>query len=90
MHRTCSAGLQHTQEQIVRVRAGPADLEYLHHVEELAMDITNHSDGRANVHHIALLHKELFRLCTYCFYYGLGQQLLLRKPRYTFVEVDGS
>jgi hypothetical protein len=85
-----STGLQRTQKQIVGVRAGPADLEYLHHVEELAVNITNHCNRRADVHHVALLHQKLLRLCTYCFYHGLGQQLLLREPRYALVEVDSS
>ena len=86
----CHAGSRRrTQEQIVGVRAGPANLENLHHVEELAVDVAHDGDGRADVHHVALLHEQLLRLCAYRLDHRLGQQLLLGQARYTLIEVYG-
>lgn len=79
-----------TQEEVVCVRTWPTNLEYLHHIEKLAMDITNDSDRRSNVHHVALLHEQLLGLCAYCLDDRLGQQFLLGKPRYAFIEVYAS
>ena len=53
------------------------------------MYVAHDSDGRANVHHIALLHKQLFGLGAYCLDHRLGQQLLLGEARYTLIEVYG-
>ena len=83
-------GSQRTQEQIVGIWAGSPNLEYLYHVEELAVDVADDGDGGSDVHHIALLHKELLGLCTYGLNDRLGQQLLLVQARYAFVQVDGS
>lgn len=84
------SGLPFTKKQIVRVRTRPSDLENLHHVEELAVDIANNSYGRSDVHHVALLHEELLRFGAYCLDDRLGKQLFLRQPRYTLVKVYGS
>jgi hypothetical protein len=78
-----------TQEQIIGVWTRPADLEYLHHVEELAVNVAHNGHGRSDVHHIALFHKKLFRLCAYCLNDRLCQQLLLGEARYALVEVYG-
>lgn len=51
------------------------------------MDVTDDSDGRSNVYHITLLHEQLLGLCAYCLDDRLGQQFLLGKPRYAFIEV---
>lgn len=81
---------QRTQEEVVRVWAWSSDLEDFHHVEELAMDIADDCHRRSNVHNIALLHEELFRLCAYCLDHRLGQQLLLGESRYALIEIYGS
>jgi hypothetical protein len=78
-----------TQEKIVGIRTGPANLKYLHHVKELAMNVANNCDGRPDMDYIALLHKQLLGLCTYGFDHGLGQQLLLGEARYTLIEIYG-
>jgi hypothetical protein len=49
------------------------------------VDVTDHRDWRKNVHDIALLHQQLFRLGTYCLDDGLGEQLFLAQPRYTLI-----
>lgn len=53
------------------------------------MDITHDRDWRSDMHHIALLHKQLFRLGAYCLDDRFGQQLLLGEARYTLIEVYG-
>jgi hypothetical protein len=78
-----------TEEQIVGVRTRPANLKYLHHVEELAVDVADYGDGRADVHHVALLHEQLLGFCAYRLDDRLGQQLLLGEARYTLIEVYG-
>lgn len=79
-----------TQKEIVCVRTRSSDLEDLHHVEELAMDVADDRHGRSNMHDIALLHKQLLRLGAYCLDDRLSQELFLRQPRYALVEVYGS
>lgn len=76
-----------TQEEVVGVRARPTNLEYLHHIKELAVDVADNRHGRSDVHHIALLHEQLLGLCTYCLDDGLGEQLLLGQAGYAFIQV---
>jgi len=77
------------EEQIVCVGAETADAKDFEHVEELAMDVADDGDRCCYVHHITLLHKELFRFGAYGFDDRVGQELLFVEPRNTFVEVDG-
>jgi hypothetical protein len=77
----------HTQKQIVGVWTASANLEDLHHVEKLAVDVTHDGDGRPDVHHVALLHEQLLGLCAYCLDHRLGQQLLLGEALYALVDV---
>ena len=51
-----------TKEQIVGVGTVAADAENLDKVEELSVDISNDSNGRADVDDVGLAHKKLFRL----------------------------
>jgi len=83
-------GRRRTEEEVVGVRTRPANLEYLHHIEELAVDVTHDSNGRSDVHHIALFHEQLLGFGAYCLDHRLGEQLLLRQARYAFIEVYGS
>jgi hypothetical protein len=76
-----------TQEEVVRIRTWSTNLKDLHHIEELAMDITDNGDGCSDVNHIALLHEQLLSLCAYCLYDRLRKQLLLGQPGYTFIQV---
>lgn len=66
-----------TEEEIICIRAESSNLEDLNHIEELTVNITNYGDGGVDMHDIALLHKEFFRLGAYCFDYAVGQQLLV-------------
>jgi hypothetical protein len=63
------------------------NLENLYHVEELAVNVTHHGDGRLDVDDIALSHQQLFRFGTDCFNDGLGEELLIVQSGYAFVEV---
>lgn len=40
------------------------------------------------MYHIALLHQELLRLCTYCLDNGVREKLFLIQALYTFIQVD--
>jgi hypothetical protein len=82
-------GRGRTQEQVVGVGAGPANLENLHHVEELAVDVTDDGHGRADVHHVALLHEQLLGLGAYRLDDRFGEQLLLGQARDALIEVHG-
>lgn len=42
------------------------------------------------MHHIALLHKELFGLCAYRLDNGVREELFFIQALYTFVQVDAS
>ena len=79
-----------TKEQVVCIWTRPSDLEDLHHVKELAVDIAHDSHRRSYVHNITLLHKEFFGFGAYCFDDRLGQQLLFRQPRYALIKVYSS
>lgn len=65
-------GDQHTQEKIIGVGTGPSNLEYLNHVEELAVDIAHDGNRCPDVHDIALLHEQLLGFGAYCFDDRLG------------------
>jgi len=54
------------------------------------MNVSDDSDGRAHMDHIALPHEELFCLCAYCLNHRFRQQFLLVEARDTLVEVHGS
>jgi len=62
-----------TQKEIICVGTWPGNLEYLHHVEELAVDVANNSDGCSYVYHITLLHEQLLCLCAYRLDHRLGE-----------------
>jgi hypothetical protein len=79
-----------TQKEVIGVRTRPADLEYLHHVEELPVYVPDDRHRRPDMHHIALLHEQLLRFRAYCLDHRLGEELLLRQARYALVEVYGS
>lgn len=81
-------GRLHTKKQVVCIRTRPSNFEYLYHVEKLAVNITDDRHRCENVHHVALLHEELFRLRAYCLDDRLGQEFLLVKPCYALIEVD--
>lgn len=57
-----------TQEQIVCVGAGSANLENFNQIVELAVDIAHHSDGSSNVDDIAFAHQKLFGFGAYRLY----------------------
>lgn len=78
-----------TEEQIVGVRAVAADAENLNKVEELAVDISYDSDGRADVDDVGFAHKKLFCLGADGFDDRLGKQLLVVQTRDALVEIDG-
>ena len=63
------------------------NLEDLYHVEELAVNVTHHGDGRLDMDDIALSHQQLFRFGAYCFDDGLGEKFLVVQSGYAFVEV---
>lgn len=65
------------QKEIVRVGAEAANLEYLEHVEELAVDVANHGDRRQDVHHVGLVHELLLELVAYRLDDGFGEEFLL-------------
>ena len=44
------------EEKVVCVRQLPSHFEYLHYVEELAMDIAYYSDRERHPLHVLLLH----------------------------------
>jgi hypothetical protein len=46
-----------TEEEVIGIGAEAADLEYLNHVEELAMDIADYRHRGGNMDHIAFLHQ---------------------------------
>jgi hypothetical protein len=79
-----------TEEEIICIRTEAANAEYLNHVKELPVDITNHGDRRRNVYHIALLHKKLFGFGAYCFDHRVCQQFFLVESRDALIEIDGS
>jgi len=53
------------------------------------VDVADDGDGRPNVDHIALFHKQLLGLCAYSLDDRFGQQLLFVQSLYTLIEVDG-
>jgi hypothetical protein len=53
------------------------------------VDVADDGDGRADVHHVALLHEQLLGLCAYCLDDRLGQQLLLGEARNALIEIYG-
>lgn len=65
------------QEEIVCVGAGAANLEYLEHVEELAVDVANHSDGRQDMHHVGLVHELFLELVAHRLDDRFGEEFLL-------------
>jgi len=54
-----------TQEEVIRVRTEPSNLEDLEHVEELAVDVADNGDGREDVHHVRLVHELFLQLVAY-------------------------
>jgi hypothetical protein len=63
------------------------DFENFYHVEELAVNVTHHGDGRLDMDDIALSHQQLFRFGAYGLDDGLGEKLLVIQSGYAFVEV---
>lgn len=52
------------------------------------MYVSYNGNRSRNMYHIALLHKEFLRLCTYCLDNGVREKLFLIQALYTFVQVD--
>lgn len=52
------------------------------------MDIADHRNRRLDVHHIALLHKQLFCLSAHRFDDRVGEELLAVEPFDAFVQID--
>lgn len=77
-----------TEEEIVRIRTITTDLKDLNQVEELAMNVANHSNGSLDVYHIALLHKKLLRLGAYCFDDRVCEELLFVQAADALVQID--
>jgi hypothetical protein len=61
-----------TKEEVVCIRTESSNLENLDHVEELAMDITDHGDWSSDVDHIAFLHQQFLGFEAYSFDYRFG------------------
>lgn len=79
-----------TKKQVIRVGTESSDLEYLNHVEELPVDISDHRDRSRNVDHIALFHQQFLRLGAYRFDHRVCQQLFPVESLNALVEVDTS
>ena len=54
------------------------------------MNVSNHSDGRGNVNHIALLHQQLFCFGAYCFDDRVCEKFFFVEALYAFVKVHTS
>ena len=65
-----------TEEQIVGIWTRAADFKDLDQIDELTVYVTNNSDGRFDVHNIALFHEQLFCFRAYSLDDGLCEQLL--------------
>jgi hypothetical protein len=52
------------------------------------MDIPNNRDGRRDMHHVALFHKQFLSLCAYCLNDRFCQQFLLVQSFDAFVQVN--
>lgn len=77
-----------TKEKIVCIRTESSNLEDFEHVEELTMDVPNHRDGRCDMYHITLFHKQLLRLGAYRFNDRVCQQFFLVKSFDALVKVN--
>ena len=62
-----------TKKEVVRVRTEAANLEYLNQVEKLPVYVADDSDGRVDMHHVALLHQKLLGLGAYCLDHRIRQ-----------------
>ena len=60
-HREVAAVHVVAHEEVVGVRVGPADLEELHQVVELAVDVAAHGDGAFDGLHVGLVLQHLAR-----------------------------
>ena len=63
-----------TKKEIIGIGTESANLENLDHIEELAMDVSYHGDGRSDMDHIALLHQQFLGFEAYCLDDRFGQQ----------------
>lgn len=79
-----------TKKQVVCIGTESSDLEYLNHVEELSVDISDHRDRSRNVDDIALFHQQFLRLGAYRFDHRVCQQLFPVESLNALVEVDTS
>ena len=77
-----------TKEKVVCIWAKSSYLEYLNHVEELSMYVSNHRNGRSDMNDIALLHQQLLCFGAYCLDYGLSEQFFFVEPFDAFVEIN--
>ena len=77
-----------TQEKIIGVRTEASNLEYLNHIKELAVYVSNHCDRGGDMYNIALLHEKLFCFGAYCLYDRVRQQLFLVESLDTFIEIN--
>ena len=79
-----------TKKQVIGIWTEATYLENLNHIEELTVDIPNHSDGSSDMDDIALLHQQLLRFCTYRLDNRFRKQFLPIEPLYALIEIDGS
>ena len=66
-----------TEEKVIGVWTEAPDFEYLYHVKELTMYISDHSYGRSDMYNVAFFHQQFFRFRTYCFDHGFCEELFL-------------
>lgn len=84
----CLRAQRLTKEKVIRIWTESSNLEYLYHVEKLSMDVPNYCYRRCYMYDIAFFHQELFGFGAYCFYDGIGEQLLLVESCYALVQID--
>ena len=76
-------------EEVVRIRRESTDLEELHQVVKLTMNIAHDCNGTGNVGHIAFIRQYCLRGLTECKHLILCEVLALLHPRNLAVEVIG-
>lgn len=77
-----------TQKEIVGIRTVSANLENLYHVEELAVNVADNGDRGLDVHDIALLHQQLFRLGADGLDDRVGEELFAVEAGDALIEID--
>ena len=67
------------EKQVVGVRGGSSELEHLHHVMELAVDVPHDRHGRADAVHVGLLADQAARALAQLQHFLFGQKLVLHE-----------